>query len=144
MAIAVPPLFNSMTNLLIHLSNSLIPKAMRNNLMHIVAEHGTGNDILELANLLRSAGNNVPHTPITKVKHNFGNVYECLGFTPNDTFGRMAEIEQSLPNAQFLTEKIEAMLKDQQTTEQMAILAVLFIAKLPTPMIGMLLGGQSE
>ena len=113
--------------------------------MSIVAEHGTGSDILELANLLRNAGdNNVPHTPITKVKHELGNIYECIGFTPNDTFGRMAEIEQSLPNAQFLTEKIEAMLKDQETTEQMAILAMLLIAKLPTPMVGMLLGGSRE
>ena len=130
---------------MIHLSNSLIPKGMKENLMSIVAEHGTGHDILTLASLFRAAGeNNVPHTPITKVNHDFGNVYQCLGFTPNDTFGRMAEIEQSLPNAQFLTEKIEAMLKDQQTTEQMAILAVLLITKLPTPMIGMLLGGQSE
>ena len=117
---------------------------MRNNLMSIVAEHGTGDDILELANLLRSAGNNVPHTPITRVKHDFGNIYECLGFTPNDTFGRMAEIERSMPNAQFLTEKIEAMLKDQQTTEQMAIIAMILIGGLPHQMIGMLLGGKSE
>lgn len=118
---------------------------MRNNLMSIVAEHGTGNDILELANLLRSAGeNNVPHVPITRVKHEFGNIYECLGFTPNDTFGKMAEIEQSMPNAQFLTEKIEAMLKDQQTTEQMAIIAMILMGGLPHQMIGMLLGGQSK
>ena len=116
---------------------------MKNNLMQIVAEHGTGSDILELAKLLRSAGDNtVPYRPITQVKHEKGNIYQCIGFTPNDTFGRMAEIEQSLPNAQFLTEKIEGMLKDQQTTEQMAILALLLIAKLPTPMVAMMLGGE--
>lgn len=118
---------------------------MRNNLMSIVAEHGTGSDILELANLLRNAGdNNVPYTPITKVKHDFGNIYQCLGFTPNDTFGKMAEIEQSLGPVEFQTQLFEQMLKDQVVVEQMAILACLLIKRLPTEMIGMMLGGSRE
>lgn len=115
-----------------------------NKLMQIVAEHGNGTDILEMANLLRSAGKNVPYTPITMVRHEHGNVYDCVGFTPIDTFRKMSTIEQQLGPVPFKTKLFEQMLKDQQLVEQMAIIACLLIKQMPVTMVSHILGGQPD
>lgn len=116
-----------------------------NKLMQIVAEHGTGNDILEMANLLRSAGKNVPYEPVTKIKHIDGeNVYECLGFTPSETFSKMSEIEDSLGKPILPTKIYEQMLKDQQTTEQMALICCLLINEIGINLTNALLGARKR
>ena len=112
---------------------------MANRLMELVANHGTGNDILALAKLLKGIDPNVPYTPVTQIKHEKGNIYKLLGFTPNDAFFKMSQIETNF-NGTMMTEFIEEMLQDQQLVEQMAIIAVLLCKKMPAPIIGMALG----
>lgn len=114
---------------------------MANRLMELVANHGTGNDILALAKLLKGIDPNVPYTPITQIKHEEGNIYKLLGFTPNDAFFKMSQIETSF-NGSMMTEFIEEVLQDQQLVEQMAIIAVLLCKKMPTSLIAMALGGS--
>lgn len=110
-------------------------------LMEIVAENGTGNDILALAKLLKGIDPNVPYTPITQIKHEEGNIYKLLGFTPNESFFKMSEIETNFSGT-MMTEFIEEVLQDQQLVEQMAIIAVLLCKKMPASLIGMALGGS--
>ena len=110
-------------------------------LMEIVAENGTGNDILALAKLLKGINPNVPYTPITQIKHEEGNIYKLLGFTPNDAFFKMSQIETNF-NGTMMTELVEEVLQDQQLVEQMAIIAVLLCKKMPAPFIAMALGGS--
>lgn len=114
---------------------------MANRLMELVANHGTGNDILALAKLLKGIDPNVPYTPITQLKHEEGNIYESLGFTPNDAFFKMSQIETNFSGT-MMTELIEDVLQDQQLVEQMAIIAVLLCKKMPAPFIAMALGGS--
>jgi len=115
---------------------------MANRLMEIVANHGTGNDILALAKLLKGIDPNVPYTPITQIKHEEGkNLYNLLGFTPNESFFKMSEIETNFKGT-MMTEFIEEVLQDQQLVEQMAIIAVLICKKMPAPFIAMALGGS--
>ena len=110
-------------------------------LMEIVAENGTGNDILALAKLLKGINPNVPYTPITQIKHEEGNIYNSLGFTPNDAFFKMSQIETNFSGT-MMTELVEEVLQDQQLVEQMAIIAVLLCKKMPAPFIAMALGGS--
>lgn len=114
---------------------------MANRLMELVANHGTGNDILALAKLLKGIDPNVPYTPITQIKHEEGNIYNSLGFTPNDAFFKMSQIETNF-NGTMMTEFVEEVLQDQQLVEQMAIIAVLLCKKMPAPLIAMALGGS--
>lgn len=110
-------------------------------LMELVANHGTGNDILALAKLLKGIDPNVPYTPITQLKHGQGNIYEMLGFTPNDSFFKMSQIETRFTGT-MMTEFLEEVLQDQQLVEQMAIIAVMLCRQLPPPLIAMTLGGS--
>lgn len=114
---------------------------MANRLMELVANHGTGNDILALAKLLKGINPNVPYTPVTQIKHEEGNIYKSLGFTPSEAFFKMSQIETRF-NGTMMTEFLEEVLQDQQLVEQMAIISVLLCKKMPAPLIGMALGGS--
>lgn len=116
---------------------------MENRLMEIVANYGTGNDILALAKLLKGVdpNANVPFTPITQIRHEQGNIWNMMGFTPNETFASMAQLEDGFAGS-LMTELLEKVLQNQQLTEQMAIIAVMLCQKLPPPFIGTALGGS--
>ena len=115
---------------------------MANRLMELVANHGTGNDILALAKLIKSAdpNANVPYTPLMQINHQEDNVYTALGFSPSETFKAMHNVMQG--DYDSISKAVEAMLQDQKTVEQMATLMMLLCNKLPLPMIAMALGGS--
>jgi hypothetical protein len=120
---------------------------MKNNfdqLMTVVSDNGTGDDIRNLAMLIKQASNNdLMHIRITQIKHLDGeNIYDCVGFNPNDVFNELARIERDNTGFTMETHFIEAFLKDQELTERMAILANLLIKKMPIEMIGYFLGGR--
>lgn len=116
---------------------------MANNLMTIIAEHGTGDDILALAAIMRAAGNkNVPYQPVSVLKHMENtNIYTCLGFNPNDVFRAMNNLQ--VPNDSCMTtEFMECMLGNQLLTERMAMLGFLLMKSMPPEMVGYHLGGK--
>lgn len=117
---------------------------MANRLMEIVANHGTGNDILALAKLIKSAdpNANVPHAPLMQISHESGrNVYDCIGFTPPVVFKKLANIadEGKLP-----TQAMERILQDQELVEQMACLMFLVSQSLPNFVLAHALGGSPD
>lgn len=115
-------------------------------LMTVVSENGSGDDIRTLAGLIKQAGNNnLKHLPITQVQHiEENNIYDCIGFTPDKVFAKLAQIERDNRNFTMETQFIEKFIQDQELTEQLAILGSLMMKKLPAPMVGMLLGGVPE
>ena len=120
---------------------------MKNNfdqLMTVVSDNGTGDDIRNLAMLIKQAGNNnLMHVPITQVKHLDGeNIYDCVGFVPPHVFGKLAKLEIDNKGFTMETQFIEAFLKDQELTERMAIMCNLLMKKMPAEMIGYFLGGS--
>lgn len=122
---------------------------MKNNfdqLMTVVSENGTGDDIRTLAMLIKQAGNNhLVHVPLTRVKHvREENIYKCIGFNPNDVFAELAMIERDNTGFTMETHFIEAFLKNQELTERLAILANLMMKQMPPAVVHHMLGGSPE
>ena len=112
-----------------------------NKLMQIVAKHGTGTDILEMAKLLKANNVTVEHQPLIRnIQHHEINLYDALGFTPNEPFRKMHNIVENCDNQ--VSQVVEKVLEDQLLTEQMAVLAVLLTQTLPAPIVAMSLGGK--
>lgn len=117
-----------------------------NSLMEIVATHGTGNDILALAQLLKANNAiNVPHTPLMKIQHlRDCNVYDCVGFTPPDVFQSLQDISNEIPDGSMITQVMEKVLQDPILVERMACLMIMLTQSLPGPMLSLALGGSSR
>lgn len=120
-------------------------ETIHKSLMQVVANHGSGDDIRNLANLIKSANPNavVAHQPLMKIKHVDGNIYEGLGFNPKKTFKELGKVHdelcQILENVRH-SNMIEQTLKNQELTEECAALFLLLTNSLPMPMIAMALG----
>lgn len=119
-------------------------------IMQVIAEHGSGNDILELSKLIKSSNPNAPiaRVPLMKINHDISdNIYECLGFTPNETFKAIAEKHEKADEKYLVTKTshiLDEILKDEELIEQMACLFLLTIKSLPPQIIKMALGAGHE
>lgn len=120
-------------------------ETIHESLMQIIANHGSGDDIRNLASLIKSANPNavVAHQPLMKIKHIDGNIYEGLGFNPSKTFKGLGkvhdELSQIVENVRY-SNMIEQTLKNQELTEECAALFLILTNSLPMPMITMALG----
>ncbi len=115
-------------------------------LMTVVSENGSGDDIRTLASLIKQAdNNNLKHIPITQVRHiEESNIYDCIGFTPDEVFKKLATLERENSTFTMETQFIEKFIQDQELTERLAIMANLMMKKMPPPMVHMILGGVPE
>lgn len=122
-------------------------ETIHTSLMNVVANHGSGDDIRNLASLIKTANPNavVAHQPLMRVRHVDGNIYEGLGFIPSKTFmnlGKLSdELSQKVETVRH-SNMIEETLKNQELTEECAALFILLTNSLPLPMIAMALGAK--